>query len=259
MATLNNNINIIKQDINQLTENQKRVFLEKEKQKQIKEFKEHCKELIQNKLIDALERNNYCFFEVLANKYDIIGHLIDEINAETITKETKKGTTREELIKTGAQFKTITTREKRYNYDYKFINEILTSLFGTELSKIEREHHKKQKYQKEYLKSKLKREIKNTIEELKNEYNIGEIIKSQYYDDVKQATIDEISDDENDIAILNTIYTPTINEIKKEYKYLIDEEKEIQRLKNAQSKQIKVPTPFKILGAWKGVETLFKL
>lgn len=257
---MKNNLNIIQQDINQLTENQKRVFLEKEQQKQIKEFKEHCKELTQNKLIDALERNNYCFFEVLANKYDIIGHLIDEINAETITKETQKGTTRDELIKTGAQFKTITTQEKRFNYDYKFINEILTSLFDAELSKIEREYHKKEKYQKEYLKAKLKREIKNTIEENKdNDITYHQLIRIMGDEDSKDEIINEISKDENDIAILNAIYTPTLNEINREYKWTIEQEKERQRLKNAQSKQIKVPTPFKILGAWKGIETLFKL
>lgn len=256
---MKNNLTIIQQDINQLTENQKRVFLEKEKQKQIKEFKEHCKELIQNKLIGVLERNNYCFFEVLFNKYEIIGHLIDEINAETITKEIQKSTTREELIKTGALFKTIKTQEKRFNYDYKFINEILTSLFDTELSKIEKEHHKKEKYQKEYLKEKIKQLTMANINDLLNEMTINEIIDALYSNEVKQATIDEISENENDIAILGEIYTSTINEIKKEYKYTIEQEKRLTQAKNKQSNQINIPLPFKLLALGKGLKALWKL
>lgn len=257
---MKNNLNIIQQDINQLTENQKRVFLEKEHQKQIKEFKERCKELIQNKLIDALERNNYNFYQVLRDKYIIVGRLIDEISDETIKKEIQKGTTREEFCKTGANFKTITTYEKRFNYDDEFINEILTNLFDAELSKIEREHHKKEKYQKEYLKAKLKDAIINTIEENKDDnITYHQLIRIIGEEDSKGEIINEISDDENDIAILNAIYTPTLNEINREYKWTIEQEKERERFKKAQSKQIKVPTPFKILGAWKGVETLFKL
>ena len=236
---MKNDINIIKNELIEQTNEKKIKELERKKEKEFKEFKELCRCLIYKSIYDSLN-NGATLKNLYLKRNYIINATLQDIKSQYIEVEDMNSWDNK-LVKV-----------RQYDYPDYLIIDILSSIFDKEYSKEERRIKKEKLYLKEDLEKRLYDYVKETIEEVRKSTSMYVIITNLSLQETKESIINDLSLTDEEKSIIDTIYTKVINRIKKEYttEYAIAKK---------EYNKVEIPLWTKIIAFNKGTSILGKL
>lgn len=236
---MRNDINAIKNEIVEQTNEKKQREIERKQAKQYADFKELCRSLINLSIFNSI-KNGATLNEIYKQRNYIINAILQDIKSKTTEIENPKGWIGE----------TITTRLYPFP-DYQIID-ILGLAFDSEYLKAEKRQKKEHLILKQELKEQLKNKLKEIIEnETPKDCNYQSMIKALMIEHNKNDVINEITQNEAEQNELDNFYYQTLNEIKRGYQ-------EIPQRKTT-PKKIKLALPWKILASYKAIGKLWKM
>lgn len=237
---MRNDINIIKNELIEQTNEKKQRELERKQQKQFNNFKKLCVSLINTTIFNSMN-NGASLHNIYLQRNSIINSILQDIKTKTIELEDPDKWNGE----------TITTKQYPYP-DYEII-EILSMAFDSEYSKAEKRQKKEHLIIKQELKKRLYDYFIATFESGKmNHVSLHYVynnLRDNYY---KQISINDIAYNEHEADIINDIYYTILNEAKKGY----DLNKPKQQ---KQIKKQKLAIPWRLIGYKTALKKLWKL
>ena len=236
---MKNDINIIKNELIEQSNEKKQREVERKQAKEYTEFKLLCKHLVYNSIFNSLN-NGASLENIYLQRNDIINTILQDIKSKYIEVNDQNSWDLDKKIKV-----------RQYNYpDYQIVD-ILSMIFDSEYLKAEKRQKKEQLILKKELKNNLYNYFVNTFEYCKqvNGSLYGTYInfKDSYY---KNKSIEDNADNELEVEILNDIYYKTLNEAIKGY--------DVSKPK-ATKQSPKLALPWKILAYKTAVKKIWKM
>jgi hypothetical protein len=235
---MRNDINAIKNELIEQTNEQKQRELDRKAKKKLAEFKELCRAIIYTSINDSI-KNGASIDDIYLQRDYIVEMVLNDIKSKYIEIEDMNS----------LYDRTIKVREYPYK-DYEIID-ILLSLFDKEYLRVKKRLKEEHLILKNDLQKKLKERFIDIIEnDTPSECSYLSMIKSLSLIDSKDEVINEITDAEKEKSILESIYYQTLNEVKKSY---------INSVRYKTADKEKLALPWKIIVGYKAIGKLWKM
>jgi hypothetical protein len=235
---MRNDINIIKNELIEQTNEKKQRELERKNKKEYEDFKKLCKWLVYTSIQASIDKG-ISIEDIYKQRKTLINGILADIKSKYIEIEDNNSWVDRKI------------KVREYPYpDYEIVD-ILSIIFEKEYLKVKKELKEEHLILKEDLKQKLIDELKYAInyciEDGGLSYYVFKTFKEEKY---KMQVIDNITDNDTEAEILESIYYQTLNEIKHGYD---------TTQKRIVEKEADIPLPWKILGITKVFKAIWKM
>jgi len=236
---MKNDINIIKNELIEQTNEKKQRELERKQKKHYNDFKKLCSDMMHVDIYQSVEKGaTLSYIYLQRNKF--IEETLKDIKKQYIEVEDT------------STWNDTTKYIREYAYPDYTIRSILSDAFEVEFKKFEKIQKKKDAINKELLKIKLYNYITDAINILKNKTDIYVIINNLQKEEAMHLIISDIEATDKEKETLRDIYPLVISKIKKERNSDYNEAKK-------ERSKIKLPLWLKIVAFNKGADALGRL